>query len=63
MKEGIEPVWFATGRGDFLSQTSRATLEMLKKHGLDVVYKETAGAHTWIVWREYLHEFTPQLLR
>jgi enterochelin esterase-like enzyme len=34
---------------------------MLRKHGFDVTYKETDGAHTWIVWREYLHEFAPQL--
>ena len=26
---------------------------MLKKHGFEVVYKETDGAHTWINWRNY----------
>ena len=26
----------------------------LKKHGFDVVYKETAGGHTWLNWRDYL---------
>jgi enterochelin esterase family protein len=36
---------------------------MLKNHGFAVTYKETEGAHTWIVWREYLHEFAPQLFR
>ena len=36
---------------------------MLKKHGFDVVYKETDGAHTWINWREYLNEFAPQLFQ
>jgi len=60
-KKGIKLVWFATGREDFLVATSRATVEMLKKHGFDVVYKETDGAHTWINWRNYLSEFTPQL--
>jgi enterochelin esterase family protein len=63
LKEGLKLIWFATGKDDFLVETSRATVAMLKKHGLDVVYKETAGAHTWIVWREYLHEFAPQLFR
>jgi len=63
LKEGLKLVWFATGRGDFLVETSRATVAMLKKHSLYVVYKETAGAHTWIVWREYLHEFAPQLFQ
>ena len=33
----------------------------LKKHGFNPVFNETEGAHTWIVWREYLREFAPQL--
>jgi enterochelin esterase family protein len=63
LKKGLKLVWFATGKDDFLVRTSQATVEMLKKHGFDVVYKETGGAHTWIVWREYLNEFAPQLFR
>jgi len=63
LKDGLKLVWFGTGKDDFLVETSRATVEMLKKHGLDVVYKESAGAHTWIVWREYLREFAPQLFQ
>jgi len=63
LKDGLKLVWFATGKDDFLVETSRATVEMLKKHGLDVVYKETDGAHTWINWRQYLREFAPQLFR
>jgi enterochelin esterase family protein len=63
LKGGLKLVWFGTGKDDFLVETSRATVAMLKKHGLDVVYKETEGAHTWIVWRRYLHEFAPQLFR
>jgi enterochelin esterase family protein len=61
VKKGIKLVWFATGKEDFLVGTSRATVEMLKKHGFEVVYKETDGAHTWINWRNYLNEFAPQL--
>ena len=38
-------MWFATGKEDFLVATSRATVEMLKKHGFEVVYKETGGPH------------------
>jgi enterochelin esterase-like enzyme len=61
LKKGLKLVWFATGTEDFLIQTSRATVDMLKKHGFDVVFKETAGAHTWINWRNYLNEFAPLL--
>jgi enterochelin esterase family protein len=38
-----------------------ATVEMLKKHGFNPVFKESPGAHTWINWRNYLNEFAPQL--
>jgi enterochelin esterase family protein len=63
LKKGLKLVWFATGKEDFLLKTSEATVDMLKQHKFDVVYKETAGAHTWINWREYLNEFVPQLFQ
>jgi enterochelin esterase-like enzyme len=63
LKKGLKLVWFATGKEDFLVETSRATVEMLKKHGFDVAYKETAGAHTWLNWRQYLIDFAPQLFQ
>ena len=63
LKKGLKLVWFATGKEDFLLRTSQATVEMLKKHGFDVVYKETEGAHTWINWRNYLNEFAPRLFQ
>jgi len=61
LKKTIKLLWFATGKDDFLVGTSRATVEMLKKRGFEPVYKESDGAHTWINWRNYLSEFTPQL--
>src|SRR6185295_12604256 len=63
LKKGLKLFWFATGKDDFLVATSRATVEMFKKHGFDVVYKETDGAHTWINWRNYLNEFAPKLFQ
>lgn len=63
LKKGLKVAWFATGKDDFLIETSRATVAMLKKHGFDVTFKETAGAHTWTNWREYLNEFAPLLFR
>lgn len=63
LKKGLKLFWFATGKEDFLVGTSRATVELFEKHGFDVVYKETEGAHTWINWRSYLKEFAPQLFK
>jgi enterochelin esterase family protein len=58
---GLRLVWVGCGKEDFLVKTSEATIGMLKKHGFDVVSKESAGGHTWINWRDYLHEFAPLL--
>ena len=63
LKEGLKLVWFATGENDFLVETTRATVEMLKKHEFDVVYHETDGSHTWDKWRDYLRDFTPLLFQ
>ncbi len=63
LKKGVRLVWFATGKDDFLLETSRATVELLKKHGFTVTYKETDGGHTWMNWREYLNEFAQLLFK
>jgi enterochelin esterase family protein len=63
LKKGLRLVWFATGKDDFLLATSRATVEALKGHGFDVTYKETGGGHTWLNWRDYLHEFSQLLFQ
>jgi len=61
LKKGLKLFWFSTGKDDFLIDTTRATVEMFKKHGFDPVFLESTGAHTWINWRNYLNEFVPQL--
>ena len=63
LKKGLKLFWFATGKDDFLVETSRKTVEMFRGHGFDVVHRETDGAHTWYKWREYLNECALQLFR
>lgn len=63
LKKGLKLLWFATGKEDFLLGITRGTLDLLKKHGFNPVYQETAGGHTWINWRNYLTEFAPQLFK
>jgi enterochelin esterase family protein len=63
LKKGLKLFWFGTGKDDFLLKTSQQTVELFKKHGFNVKYDETEGAHTWLVWREYLQGFVPQLFR
>jgi enterochelin esterase family protein len=55
--------WFSTGKSDGLLNTTKATVELFKKHGYEPVFQESAGAHTWTNWREYLNQFAPQLFQ
>lgn len=61
--DGLKLLWFATGSQDFLIRQTRQSVETLKKLGLNPVFKETDGGHTWINWQRYLNEFAPQLFR
>jgi len=63
LKKDLKVFWFATGKEDFLVKTSQATVEMFRRHQFNIDYLEGEGAHTWIVWREYLKEFAPKLFR
>jgi enterochelin esterase-like enzyme len=63
LKKGLKLFWFAIGKDDFLLQTNNATVAFFKQHGFSPVVKETSGGHTWINWRNYLHEFSQQLFQ
>ncbi len=63
LKKGLKLVWFSTGKDDGLITTSIATVDLLKKHGLNATFTESPGGHTWINWRNYLNEFVPQLFQ
>ena len=62
-RKGLKLLWFSTGKDDGLITTSNATVDLLKKHGLNATFKESPGGHTWINWRNYLNEFVPQLFQ
>jgi enterochelin esterase family protein len=62
-KDGLKLLWFATGSQDFLLSRTRQTIDLLKKHNFNPLFKESAGGHTWINWRQYLNEFAPLLFR
>jgi enterochelin esterase-like enzyme len=63
LKKGVKLVWFSTGVEDRLITNSKATVDLLKKHGFDAEFHESQGAHTWLNWRDYLAEFAPQLFQ
>jgi enterochelin esterase family protein len=61
LKKGLKTFWIGIGKDDFLLEPSRKSVELFKKHGFSPVYEETGGAHTWLVWRDYLSKFAPML--
>jgi len=56
-------LWIGCGREDRLIEGNRKFLDWLKSKEIRYTWVETAGAHTWMVWRRYLSEFTPLLFR
>jgi enterochelin esterase-like enzyme len=62
-KKGLRLLWFGTGKDDGLIGTTRNTVELLKRHRFNPVFVESEGAHTWLVWRDYLTQFVPQLFQ
>jgi enterochelin esterase family protein len=63
LKKGLHVFWFGIGKDDFLVKVAKNTIDLLKKHGFEVAYHESAGGHTWDNWREYLNEFAPLLFK
>lgn len=62
-RKGLKLLWFRTGKDDFLLENTRSTVALLERHGFTPQYTETAGGHTWLVWRDYLSQFAPLLFR
>ncbi|MGH9630139.1 MAG: esterase, partial [Bryobacteraceae bacterium] len=56
-------LWVAIGKDDFLIEPNQKFHEMLKAKGVEHTWKETEGAHSWRVWRRYLHELMPLLFQ
>jgi enterochelin esterase family protein len=56
-------LWIACGTEDHLITVNRKLREWLKSKGVQPTDIETAGMHTWMVWRRNLAEFTGLLFR
>ena len=63
LRKGLKLFWIGIGKDDFLLETSRGTVELLKKHGFAPEVVESEGGHTWTNWRNYLNEFAPKLFQ
>jgi enterochelin esterase family protein len=56
-------LWIACGTEDSLITANRNLRAWLKSKGIKVTEIETPGAHTWMVWRRNLVEFSSLLFR
>jgi enterochelin esterase-like enzyme len=59
----IRLLWIACGTEDHLITVNRKFREWLKTKGIPHTDIETPGAHSWMVWRRNLVEFTQLLFR
>ena len=57
----IKLLWIACGTEDGLIGVNRKFRSWLKDKGVEHTEVETPGAHTWMVWRRNLANFTPLL--
>ena len=55
----LKLLWFACGKDDFLLKRNQDFAEILTRHGIQHEYRETAGNHSWPIWRKYLVDFLP----
>jgi enterochelin esterase family protein len=60
-KSDLKLLWFACGKDDRLVEGARELSAALKEKGIPHEFKETAGSHSWPVWRRHLGDFMPLL--
>ena len=60
-KSNLKLLWIACGKDDRLVEGARNLSAALKERNIPHEFKETAGNHSWPVWRRYLGEFMPLL--
>lgn len=62
-KNGVKLYWIAIGKTDFLYKQVADYRQKLDSFGIEYIYYESEGGHTWSNWRDYMIEFVPQLFR
>jgi len=60
---GVKLYFLACGTSDFLYEGSQKLDATLTECGLDHIFYESEGGHTWANWRLYLNTFAPKLFK
>jgi enterochelin esterase family protein len=59
----LKLLWISCGKDDSLFAANQAFTKFLADRGAKFTFRETEGAHTWMVWRRYLNELAPLLFQ
>jgi enterochelin esterase family protein len=59
----LKLLWVGCGTEDGAFAASKGFSDFLKQHKINHVFRESSGAHTWMVWRRYLNEVAPLLFQ
>ena len=62
-KAGVKLYFLACGTSDFLYDGSKTLDATLTKNGLDHIFYQSEGGHTWANWRLCLQTFAPMLFK
>jgi enterochelin esterase family protein len=54
-------LWVGCGTEDTLFNSNKEFAGLLQSSGIRHTFHVTGGAHTWQVWRRYLHHVAPLL--
>lgn len=52
----IPKLYLTIGREDFLYESNQKLLRELKELDINIIYKETAGGHSWSLWKESIRD-------
>jgi enterochelin esterase-like enzyme len=63
INKNLKLLYVACGVDDHLIAPNRKFIEYLKSKNVNVEFVETPGAHTWMVWRRNVAEFSQRLFR
>lgn len=63
INSSVKLLSICVGDKDFALAGSKSLAEALEKHGLKHEVHISGGGHTWINWRNYLHELAPRLFQ
>ena len=61
VNEKLDLFWIGIGTGDGGHENAKRLSRFLTNSSIEHTFREIPGAHTWIVWRQFLDEMAPLL--